>query len=400
MAEQIGSSNSNTLLIVIPSRGELDWDQDIKNLCFIPISVHDHTGQGNGAQIGTDALVDGSVTTPKLATSSVSTDKIQDASVTAVKLNADVTGDGLTRDSNSALTVDIDESTLDIDIFTKKLKVAVDGITTVQLANSCVLNSNLTADCVKAYNINSDVAGNGLAQDSVTGALEAKVDSTSVVIVNDYIKVGLIGSSNLNSALESRISTVENRSNTNASNIQNNEDDIFLLQNSLVTLDGRVTQSESDIASNDSDISSLDSRVTTLESSSSSGNLSILSATKTNISYVSSPTEERDVFSIGALYDPSNLIDFTTTKRFIAPSTGYYLVNISATFSSASTSSNIKVYVGASLTHYIYTTGEKNLTTGDVFLSLTANDQVRITVQDNDSNAHVIGVTYNIKNIG
>jgi len=392
MAEQIGSSNTNTLLIVIPSRGELDWDQDIKNLCFIPISTHDHTGQGNGAQISTEALVDGSVTTPKIANNAITTDKIQDAAVTANKLNADVTGAGLTRDGSNALTVDIDESTLDFDIFTDKLKVAQDGITTVQLADGAVLNNNLTGDCVRAYNINSDVAGNGLTQNSSTGALQANVDNATIQIHNDVLQVGFISSANLETSLENRIAAIETAASDNASNITSNDSDIS-------ALDSRLTTAESNITSNDSDISGLDSRVTTLESSSSSGNLTVLAATKNNVSHIASPTEERDVFKTNALYDPSSLVDYTTTQRFITPSTGYYLLNISATFSSASTSSNIKVYVGTSLSHFIYTSDEKNLVTGDVFLSLTANDQVRVTVQDNDSNSHVIGVTYNIKKI-
>jgi len=54
------------LTITIPTLGEQNWDQTIKNNCFTPISSHDHTGGGNGVQIGTAALQNDAVTDVKI----------------------------------------------------------------------------------------------------------------------------------------------------------------------------------------------------------------------------------------------------------------------------------------------------------------------------------------------
>ncbi len=58
---------SDGLTLVLPDSGDTNWADSIKNGCFVPISSHDHTGSGNGLQLGSNALVTGAVTATKLA---------------------------------------------------------------------------------------------------------------------------------------------------------------------------------------------------------------------------------------------------------------------------------------------------------------------------------------------
>lgn len=55
------------LTLTIPTNGTRNWGTTMKNTTWTKVSEHDHTGSGNGTQIGTNALVDYSVTTSKLS---------------------------------------------------------------------------------------------------------------------------------------------------------------------------------------------------------------------------------------------------------------------------------------------------------------------------------------------
>lgn len=52
---------SSGITFTIPSRGEVDWDA-VMSTAFTTISGHDHTGSGNGLQLGTTSLSSDSVT--------------------------------------------------------------------------------------------------------------------------------------------------------------------------------------------------------------------------------------------------------------------------------------------------------------------------------------------------
>lgn len=54
------------LTLTIPTLGEQNWDQLIRNQCFLPISEHDHTGSGNGAQLSTNAIQGDAITGLKI----------------------------------------------------------------------------------------------------------------------------------------------------------------------------------------------------------------------------------------------------------------------------------------------------------------------------------------------
>lgn len=51
----------------MPTNGTRNWGTTLRNTTWTKISSHDHSGSGNGAQLSTGAILDGSITSPKLA---------------------------------------------------------------------------------------------------------------------------------------------------------------------------------------------------------------------------------------------------------------------------------------------------------------------------------------------
>jgi len=102
-------------------------------------------------------MVNGAVTTTKLADNSVSRDKI----------GSDCAGDGLTVDINGALVPNLDNLTLELDI-DYAISVKDDGITKNKIA--------------------ADVAGAGLGQNA-DGSLEVKTDGVSLEVVSDQLRL-------------------------------------------------------------------------------------------------------------------------------------------------------------------------------------------------------------------
>lgn len=74
------------LTIKQPTRGTTGYYSTLDTDTYTKISQHDHTGSGRGAQIGTAALVDSSVTTVKILDSNITTAKIANDAVTYAKI--------------------------------------------------------------------------------------------------------------------------------------------------------------------------------------------------------------------------------------------------------------------------------------------------------------------------
>ena len=84
-----------------------------------------------------------SVTVTSFTTSGVvGTANIQDGAVTEAKLNASVAGDGLSGGGGTALSVNVDDSTIEID--TDTLRVKDDGITNAKLAEDTIKTTTVT----------------------------------------------------------------------------------------------------------------------------------------------------------------------------------------------------------------------------------------------------------------
>lgn len=129
---------------------------------------------------------DSGITELKLGDSAVTTSKINDDAVTAAKINSDVAGSGIGQDGLGALEVNVDTVTLEI--FSDSLRIKDSGVTELKIADSAVTTSKINDDAVTAAKINSDVAGNGLGQDGL-GALEVNVDSVTLEIFSDSLRI-------------------------------------------------------------------------------------------------------------------------------------------------------------------------------------------------------------------
>lgn len=81
--------------------------------------------------------------------------RIPDDSITKEKINSDIAGDGLSQDVNGSLTVNVDDSTLQIDSDT--LQVKDGGIDTDQLADESVSTDKLASDLDLINKINNVV---------------------------------------------------------------------------------------------------------------------------------------------------------------------------------------------------------------------------------------------------
>jgi hypothetical protein len=97
------------------------------------------------------AIASGAVTSAKLGSASVSTAKVQDAAIDENKLASSVAGNGLSGGAGSALAVSVDDSTIEINADSLRLKDG--GITNAKMASDSVDTSQLVADSVTAAKI-------------------------------------------------------------------------------------------------------------------------------------------------------------------------------------------------------------------------------------------------------
>lgn len=127
------------------------------------------------AKLATDSVTTAkilalNVTSAKINDLAVTTGKINDAAVTADKLAAAVAGNGLAGGAGTALSVNVDDSTIELN--TDALRVKDAGITSAKLAAA--------------------VAGNGLAGGAGT-ALSVNVDDSTIEINSDTLRVKALG---------------------------------------------------------------------------------------------------------------------------------------------------------------------------------------------------------------
>lgn len=88
------------------------------------------------AQLGATGIASGAVVEAKLGDGAVTADKIGAQAVTSAKLNTAVAGDGLAGGGGSALSVNVDDSTIEINSDTVRVKNA--GVTADKLASDAV----------------------------------------------------------------------------------------------------------------------------------------------------------------------------------------------------------------------------------------------------------------------
>jgi len=90
---------TNGLTITLPSRGETDWDENIKTYCFIPISAHKHEGNGSGNKLRNEALYN--TLEHGAGKEAVDTNVIRDLAITRAKLAAALEADLATLETDS-----------------------------------------------------------------------------------------------------------------------------------------------------------------------------------------------------------------------------------------------------------------------------------------------------------
>ena len=120
--------------------------------------------------VGTANLADSSVSTAKLGASavteaklaslSVSEAKIQNNAITASKIASAVAGDGLAGGAGSALSVNVDDAS--IEISSDSLRVKDLGISTAKVANSAITTAKILDANITEAKLSASVAGNGL----------------------------------------------------------------------------------------------------------------------------------------------------------------------------------------------------------------------------------------------
>lgn len=127
---------------------------------------------------GTEQIEDGAITTIKIEDGAVTTPKIADDAVDKDKIFSDVAGNGLGQNVDGSLEVNVDDSTIEINLDTVRVKAggitnneigagAIDGakitsatINTLQLANSSVTADKLAAGAVNETHFVDPTAGN------------------------------------------------------------------------------------------------------------------------------------------------------------------------------------------------------------------------------------------------
>lgn len=138
--------------------GKTYWyeDPDVDIATFkTRFDAHTHDGtSNNGPQILAGGIADNAVTTAKINNLAVTTAKLADASVNGAKIvsgavgpsevAASLAGNGLTGGGGSALSVNVDGSTLEINSDTLRLKD--NGITTSKIGDTQVTYAKLASD--------------------------------------------------------------------------------------------------------------------------------------------------------------------------------------------------------------------------------------------------------------
>lgn len=123
------SKGSNSTVLAVDSGGTLGYTTVTSAMITDGTIV---AGDLASNSVTTAKITDLNVTTGKIADLAVTTGKIADAAVTAAKIDSAVAGDGLAGGAGSALSVNVDSSTLEIN--SDIIRVKDSGITVAKLA--------------------------------------------------------------------------------------------------------------------------------------------------------------------------------------------------------------------------------------------------------------------------
>lgn len=127
--------------------------------------------------VGSDEIATDAVGSDEIATGAVGTTELADAGVTAAKLAAAVAGAGLAGGAGTALSVNVDASTIEINVDTLQLKDA--GVSSAKLASSAVSTAKIADSAVTSAKI---ADGTIMNADVATGAAISASKLVGVVV--------------------------------------------------------------------------------------------------------------------------------------------------------------------------------------------------------------------------
>lgn len=192
---------------------------------------HNHSGGGNGNQIVTASITDANVTTAKIADSNVTTAKIADSNVTTAKIadlnvttgkiaaNAvdetkiasSVAGNGLAGGAGTALSVNVDASTIEINSDTVRVKDG--GITYAKLASD--VTDKLSPKTIQKFATSSGAINLGTSTSAVVTAtvnqtITAVTTAKALVIVQGCRYTAAAGSAFTDFQVKAQLTSTTN----------------------------------------------------------------------------------------------------------------------------------------------------------------------------------------------
>lgn len=136
------------------------------------------TAKINDLAVTTGKIADLNVTTGKIADLNVTTGKIADTAVTAAKIASAVAGNGLSGGAGTALAVNVDDSTVEIN--TDALRVKDAGITSTKLGSSLSLTGSTSLQQVlEKATVSSSALSATTNLDALNGAVYYNMASTT-----------------------------------------------------------------------------------------------------------------------------------------------------------------------------------------------------------------------------
>lgn len=165
---------SNGLTLKVPTRGTTDWDTEFLNNFATPISGHQHTGSGDGAQLGGGSIQD---------------DSLDDRKV-RLRTNEHL------RSRNNAGTADIDIMRTNTDDELEiELPALIPGLrnktifpfTNNQAAATDVTGVSMSAAAESAMEIRYAIKREGTADLYEKGKLEITYNGTAFDVVQEYM---------------------------------------------------------------------------------------------------------------------------------------------------------------------------------------------------------------------
>lgn len=185
----IDADEANELTATYTTRGDIVY-HGASTFARLAVGSADQVLKTNGTdpswgQVGTNGIATGAVTADKIATDAVGSDEIAANAVGVTEISTAIAGNGLSGGGGSALAVNVDDSTIEINSDTLRLKDG--GVTSAKIANGAIVNEDINASAAIAYSklslSNSIVAGD-LTSNAVTTAKITDANVTNAKLNN------------------------------------------------------------------------------------------------------------------------------------------------------------------------------------------------------------------------